>query len=120
MFLARRIEQLAHTSIIMAAFTHLNQEGCRFSDGTYGVFYAARDLEAAIAETKHHRARFMRATMQARMEIDMRVYLVDLAGELHDLREQQEAYPRVYHKDDYAPASSSRFESPRPKAASQH
>ena len=26
------------TSVIMAAFTHLNPQGSRFSDGTYGVF----------------------------------------------------------------------------------
>ena len=29
------------TSAIMAAFTHRNPGGSRFSDGTYGVFYAA-------------------------------------------------------------------------------
>ena len=33
------------TTVIMAAFTHLNPNGSRFSDGTYGVFYAANDLE---------------------------------------------------------------------------
>lgn len=27
---------------IMAAFTHLNPNGSRFSDGRYGVFYCAR------------------------------------------------------------------------------
>ena len=64
------------TSIIMAAFTHLNPEGSRFSDGVYGVFYAANNLDTAIAETKHHRERFMRATAQPHMELDMRVYLV--------------------------------------------
>ena len=88
--------------IVMAAFTHLNPEGSRFSDGTYGVFYAANDIETAIAETKHHRARFMRATAQSRMELDMRVYLVDLSGDLHDLSAQKDAYPLVYHNDDYA------------------
>src|SRR4029077_16413662 len=31
------------TSAIMAAFTHLNPEGSRFSDGSFGVFYAAAD-----------------------------------------------------------------------------
>lgn len=92
------------TSIIMAAFTHLNSEGSRFSDGTDGVFYAANNLETAIAETRHHRERFMRATAQTHMELDMRVYLVDLAGDLHDLRGQKAAYPLVYHDDDYTSA----------------
>lgn len=89
-------------SIVMAAFTHLNPEGSRFSDGTFGVFYAANDLETAIAETKYHRERFMRATDQGRMELDMRVYIVDLAGALHDLRGQKAAFPLVYHNDNYA------------------
>ena len=90
------------TSIIMAAFTHLNPDGSRFSDGSYGVFYAARELDTAIAETKHHRERFMRATAQPRMELDMRVYRVDLDGDLHDLRGRMAALPLVYHDDDYA------------------
>ncbi len=90
------------TSIIMAAFTHLNPDGSRFTDGTFGVFYAANDLETAIAETKYHREHFMRSTEQAHMEFDMRVYVVDLAGDLHDLRGQKAAYPLVYHNDNYA------------------
>ena len=90
------------TSVIMAAFTHLNPNGSRFSDGTYGAFYAANDLDTAIAETKHHRERFMSATAQEHMELDMRVYLVDLDGNLHDLRGQKATQPLVYHNDNYA------------------
>lgn len=90
------------TSVIMAAFTHLNPQGSRFSDGTWGVFYAANDLDTAIAETKHHRERFMHATEQPRMELDMRVYLVDLVGNLHDLRGRKQTHPLAYHEDSYA------------------
>lgn len=90
------------TSIIMAAFTHLNPEGSRFTDGTFGAFYAANDLDTAVAETKHHRERFMRATNQGRMEVDMRVYLVDLVTALHDLRGRRTEFPLVYHNDNYA------------------
>ncbi|MCY4190887.1 MAG: RES family NAD+ phosphorylase [Rhodospirillaceae bacterium] len=90
------------TTVIMAAFTHLNPNGSRFSDGTYGVFYAANDLDTAIAETKHHREQFLSATAQARMELDMRVYQVDLDGDLHDLRGQKADQPLVYHNDNYA------------------
>ena len=89
-------------SVVMAAFTHLNANGSRFSDGTYGVFYAANTLETAVAETRHHRERFMRATAQLRMELDMRVYQVDLEGELHDLRGQRDTQPDIYHPDNYA------------------
>lgn len=88
-------------SVIMAAFTHLNPEGNRFSDGSYGVFYAARDLDTSVAETRYHRERFMRATRQPRLELDMRVYRVDLDGKLHDIRGRRRAMPTVYHLDDY-------------------
>lgn len=90
------------SSIIMAAFTHLNPEGSRFSDGTFGVFYTANGLDTAVAETTYHRERFMRATNQGSMELDMRVYLVDLAAALHDLRGRKAAFPLVYHNDNYA------------------
>jgi hypothetical protein len=89
-------------SVIMAAFTHPNPDGSRFSDGSYGVFYAGADLMTAIAETKHHRSRFMRAASLPRMELDMRVYAVDLEGKLHDLCGRVAALPQVYHPDDYA------------------
>lgn len=90
------------TSAIMAAFTHPNPDGSRFADGNQGVFYAAVDLDTAIAETKHHRERFMRATAQGRMDLDMRVYLADLAADLHDLRGRQDEYPHVYDKENYS------------------
>jgi hypothetical protein len=89
-------------SLIMAAFTHLNPDGSRFSDGSFGVFYAARALATTIAETRHHREQFLRATKQPRMQLDMRVYAVDLDGDLHDIRGQLEALPLVYHLSSYA------------------
>ena len=90
------------TTVVMAAFTHLNPHGSRFSDGTYGVFYTASDLNTAIAETKHHRERFLSATAQEYMELDMRVYAIDLDGCLHDLRDKKAAQPLVYFNDNYA------------------
>lgn len=90
------------TSVIMAAFTHLNPAGSRFSDGTYSIFYAADNLDTVIEETKHHREKFMSATAQGHMELDMRVYLIDLIGALHDLRSMRAAQPLVYHNDNYA------------------
>ncbi len=89
-------------SVIAAAFAYRNPEGSRFSDGTFGVFYGARELDTAIAETVYHRERFMRATRQGRMELDMRVYLTDLAGDLHDLRDRPPAFADVYDPSDYA------------------
>jgi hypothetical protein len=87
------------TSIIMAASTHRSPDGSGVADGTFGVSHAANDLETAIAETKFHRARFMRATAQAPMALDRRVHVIGGAGNLHDLKEQTTADPRVRHND---------------------
>ena len=71
---------------VMAAFTHLNPRGSRFSDGTWGVYYAADSLEGAVAEVGYHCARFMAETRQPAIEVDYRVYHADLLQPLHDLR----------------------------------
>jgi hypothetical protein len=90
------------TSAIMAAFTHLNPDGNRFSDGTYGVYYAGNTLETAIAETRYHREAFMRATAEPKMELDMRVYLADLDAPLHDIRGLRATLPALYAPEDYS------------------
>jgi len=90
------------TSAIMAAFTHLNPAGDRFTDGSYGVFYAGLTLATAIAETRHHRTQFLEATDEPAQELDMRVYAVDLDACLHDIRGQREALHALYHPSSYA------------------
>ena len=89
------------TTPIMAAFTHPNPDGDRFTDGSYGVFYAAGSLATAIAETRYHRTRFLEATAEPAQEVDMRVYAVDLAGRLHDVRRLRESHPALYHPSSY-------------------
>ncbi|MEI7601867.1 MAG: RES family NAD+ phosphorylase [Aestuariivirga sp.] len=89
------------SSPTMAAFTHLNPEGDRFTNGTYGVFYAGRAIETAIAETRYHRIGFLQATREPAQEIDMRVYAVDLEAELHDIRAMRESHPAYYHPTRY-------------------
>lgn len=86
---------------IMAAFTHLNPEGSRFSDGSYGVYYAAKDLDTALAEVVHHREIFMSRTAEPPMDLDMRLIEVQLRKRLHDLRGLQDPYPDVYSPDHY-------------------
>jgi hypothetical protein len=86
---------------IMAALTHLNPDGSRFSDGSYGVFYAAREKETAVAETQHHQARFLRATNHPPIQLQMRVYHVDVSGRLHDLRKPG-ADDAIHDPDSYA------------------
>ena len=89
------------TTPIMAAFTHLNPEGSRFSDGSYGVYYAARELETAIAETAYHRARFLARTQEEPGEIDMRTYLANILERVVDLRGYGRGKPELMHPDRY-------------------
>lgn len=86
---------------IMAAFTHLNTLGSRFSSGEYGVFYAARDRATAIAETRYHHARFLAATQQRAMHLPMRLYSVAVDAKLHDLRPASAVADAVYDPGDY-------------------
>jgi hypothetical protein len=89
---------------IMAAFTHVNVLGSRFSDGAYGVFYAARERATAVAETRHHHGRFLAATQQGAMHLPMRLYAVAIDARLHDLRPAGAVAEAVYDADDYTAA----------------
>ena len=89
------------TTPVMAAFTHLNPEGSRFSDGTYGIYYACRSLNTAVAESRHHRERFLMRTKEGPIELDMRTYLADLEGDLHDIRGRRDL-GAVYDPKDYS------------------
>jgi hypothetical protein len=97
---------------VMAAFTHLNPEGSRFSDGTYGVYYAAHSLETAIAEVSHHRAVFLRRTDEPALDVDMRLITANVEAELHDLLEADATtgaanrFASVLDPDDYGPPQS--------------
>ncbi len=85
---------------IMAAFTHRNPNGSRFSDGMYGVFYAAREKQTAVAETCYHQGNFMRATNEAPTKLEMRVYHVEVAGQFVDATQLTDADP-ILHPSDY-------------------
>lgn len=87
---------------IMAAFTHRNPQGSRFSDGSYGVFYCARKRDTAIAETRHHAALFMQATREPAMCLQMRLHRVDAQGKVVDLRKAAQTDPRIIDPDDYS------------------
>ena len=90
------------STCIMAAFTHPNPQGSRFSDGSYGVFYCARKRDTALAETRHHSTLFMQATREPPMRLQMRLYTVEAKGEAADLRAASKFDPRIVAPDDYS------------------
>jgi hypothetical protein len=73
---------------LMAPFTHISPERTsRFSNGTYGVLYAARAFETALFETIHHHARFMARTAEAPgWTSQFREIVLSVDANLHDLR----------------------------------
>lgn len=91
----------AGSSPVMAAFTHLNPNGSRFSAGHYGVYYAARSLETAVREVSHHQGRFLAATREAPIALDMRCYRAAVREPLHDIRGQREVRADLYDPDRY-------------------
>ena len=83
-------------SVVMAAFTHLGRPS-RFSDGSYGVYYAALDEETAIVETVFHAERRLRDTEEPPIELDMRTYVGRIERPLDDVRGK--AYKHLRNPD---------------------
>lgn len=71
---------------VMAAFTHIGRAS-RFTDGSYGIYYCASSLEAAIAETCFHQAQFWRATQEPSIEITLRTYINNVLKPMIDVRD---------------------------------
>lgn len=90
-------------SVVMAAFTHIGNPS-RFTDGSFGIYYAGRCLETAIWETIFHRERFFAATNEPACDIDMRSYNGTITKPLIDVR--SEAYSHLLNPDPdcYGPA----------------
>ena len=91
----------AGSAYIMAPFTHLNPEGGRFNDATFGAFYAARERATAVAESTHHRARFLSRTSEPPIELEMRVLEARVEARMHDLRGMRDALPEIYDPKAY-------------------
>jgi hypothetical protein len=69
---------------IMASFVYSGPS--RFCDGTYGVYYAAREEATAIAESRYHTEAFLRATHQPSIDVDKRLYVATIDGAFDDIR----------------------------------
>jgi hypothetical protein len=85
-------------SVVMAAFTHIGFPS-RFSDGSYGVYYAAHSLETAVRETAYHRGKFLAATNEPACEVDMRAYVGRPVQPFLDIRGPRFAH--LHDPDDY-------------------
>lgn len=91
-------------SYLMAPFTHASTgRPNRFSDGSFGVLYVAREFETALFETIHHHALFMARTAEKPgWTSQFREIVMDVAGLLHDIRGGGIAFAPFLDPDDYA------------------
>lgn len=105
----------AGSTPLMAAFTHFGAVS-RFTNGEYGVYYAASTLETAIRETVYHRERFLRATQDPPMELTMRCYISKVRLPLDDLRAAD--YDALHDPDPDNYPSSQRYAAQRREAGS--
>jgi hypothetical protein len=88
------------TTPVMSAFTHVHPDGGRFSTAKFGAYYAARELPTAIAETVYHRERFLRASNEPPIDLQMRSYQGNIRADLHDVRGGD--WPRLHDPHSYA------------------
>jgi len=88
------------TTPVMSAFTHVHPDGGRFSTAKFGAYYAARELPTGIAETVYHRERFLRASKEPPIDLQMRSYQGNVRADLHDVRGGD--WPRVHDPHSYA------------------
>lgn len=74
-----------NASWVMAAFTHINRRGSRFSNGKFGVYYAAEALDTAIAETVYHFGQFAADAGDPPRREDMRVLVGSVDRTFEDI-----------------------------------
>ncbi|MGN6766934.1 MAG: RES family NAD+ phosphorylase [Rhizobiaceae bacterium] len=87
-------------SFVMAPFVHCSPlRPGRFTDGSYGIYYAGDSENVALAETIHHHQRFMAGTNEEPgWTSDFRVLVGNVDRDLDDVN----AVPGVLDPDDYA------------------
>ncbi|MDX1071537.1 RES domain-containing protein [Sinorhizobium medicae] len=86
-------------SFVMAPFVHCSvlRPG-RFTNGSYGIYYAGDSEVVAVAETIYHHEKFMRATNEEPgWTADFRILIGSVDRDLDDVS----AVPGVLHPDDY-------------------
>lgn len=83
---------------VMASFAYSGPS--RFTDGSYGVYYAAHEEETAIAESRFWTAAFLSATNEPSIDVDKRMYRARIRGAYDDLRGRSKR-SRVYDPGSY-------------------
>ena len=86
---------------VMAAFTHVSdKKPSRFSNGSYGIYYAAKEQVTAIRETAHHLGRTFSDTAAGPGETSqLRMLVGRVDAWFRDIRV---GFDFLHHPNDYA------------------
>lgn len=91
-----------NSSIVMAAFLHVQPSGGRFNGQELGAWYATAALRTAAFEVAHHLRREAVATRRASLARDFRTYTAELHGFYLDIFGQKAEKADVYDPSSYA------------------
>ncbi len=87
----------------LGPFVHLNPAGSRFSNGSFGVYYAAEDVQTAIAETRHHQQNYFSGVVGLKFDrLSMRCLKTQFTTSLRDIRGDLFKDNECYSKDNYS------------------
>jgi hypothetical protein len=99
----RPFEEAEWNTAIGFPFMHTSIS--RYSDGTFGVWYGAGDLETTVHETAYHWRNKLLADaegfLRPGVSVDRKVYQVRCDAALIDFRPIVSAHPDIVHPNDY-------------------
>jgi hypothetical protein len=88
---------------VMAPFAYRNPS--RFSDASFGVYYAGLDEATAILEVAFHRGRFLASTLEPPCVLEQQILAAQVTGDLADLRGEVASHPEWYEASPQAYAA---------------
>jgi RES domain len=102
-----RLEDVgAAPPIVMASFVYSGPS--RFTDGSFGVYYAGFERETAIAESRFHTERFLSHSRMPATNVFKRMLHANAGGDYDDIREIPADDP-IYAPDPSAYAGAQRY-----------
>jgi hypothetical protein len=86
----------------LGPFVHLNPVGSRFSSGDFGIYYAADEVQTAIAETRYHQERYFSSVVGLKYDrLSMRCLKTIFSAPLRDIRSDNYQDIAWYHPHNY-------------------
>lgn len=92
-----------HASIVMGAFIY-TRNPTRFSNGLFGIYYAARSQQTAIHETVYHKQLYAAERSVPSQGFHMLVWAGEVVKSCHDIRSKP--YNNLHDPDDYGPSQA--------------